>query len=62
LFEEITDKDHEKQKALEKVGFTVLRFTDNEVLKHIDQVKQNIWNKIEELEANSPPPAPSSGG
>lgn len=61
LFEETLEKDKKKQNALEEAGFTVMRFTDDEVLKHITQVKQNIWDKIEELET-TPPPAPSSGG
>jgi len=30
-------------------------------LKNINQVRQNIWDKIEELET-APPPTPSRGG
>ena len=55
LLEETILKDKKKQDAFEKAGFIVLRFTDNEVLKHMSQVKQNIWDKIEELETNTSP-------
>lgn len=61
MLEETILKDKKKQQAIEKSGFTMLRFTDEEVLKHITQVKQNIWDKIEELEATLPPP-PQRGG
>ena len=61
LLEQTIEKDMNKQNALENAGFTVLRFTDTKVLKNINQVKQNIWDKVEELET-APPPAPSGGG
>lgn len=60
-FEETLAKDKKKQIAFEKAGFTVMRFSDDEVLNHMSQVKQNIFDKIEELET-APPPAPSRGG
>jgi len=50
LLEKVIVKDKKKQDALEKAGFTVIRFTDEEVLRHIERVRQNIWDKIEELE------------
>jgi very-short-patch-repair endonuclease len=56
LFEETIKKDKIKQDALEGAGFIVLRFTDDEVLKNINQVRQNIWDKVEELEATLPLP------
>ena len=59
--EETIIKDKKRQDDLEKAGFTVIRFTDEEVLKHMTQVKQNIWDKIEELEATLPLP-PQRGG
>jgi len=31
---------------LEKQGFEVLRFWDNEILKEIESVKQVIWGKL----------------
>lgn len=40
-------KDERKQKDLEEVGYTVLRFTDNEVLKHMNAVIGCIEEWIE---------------
>jgi very-short-patch-repair endonuclease len=48
-------KDLEKQKALEKAGFTVLRFTDNEVLNHIDGVRMELENWIDHSSPLPPP-------
>ena len=61
LLDETIKKDKTKQDALENAGFIVLRFTDEEVLKNINQVRQIIWDKVEELET-APPPAPSERG
>jgi very-short-patch-repair endonuclease len=47
-FEETQYKDFIKQKALEEVGFTVLRFTDNEVLTDIGSVIERLERWIEE--------------
>lgn len=51
-------KDKKKQSDLEKAGFKVIRFTDNEVLKGIENVRRAIEDAIEK----TPPPAPSEGG
>jgi very-short-patch-repair endonuclease len=61
-FSDVQIKDEKKQRALEENGFTVLRFTDNEILNNIDGVFQHIWNWIEEREKQVPPPTPSRGG
>jgi len=61
LLEDVIEKDRIKQKALEKAGFKVLRFTDSEVLTQINRVRQVIWDAIESMPV-VPPPAPSSGG
>jgi very-short-patch-repair endonuclease len=53
-FEETQYKDKIKQKALEQSGFTVLRFTDNEVLTDIGSVIDRLNRWIEEHD--SPPP------
>src|ERR1700722_4952006 len=42
LLEEVIEKDKIRQKALEDAGFTVIRFTDNEVLTQIKRVRQVI--------------------
>lgn len=59
--EDIFRKDGKRQEALEKNGFRVLRFTDEEVLKQIRGVNETIECVIDELEQSSPQP-PSSGG
>lgn len=50
-WEEVVLKDDEKQKALESLGFTVLRFTDDEVLHQINRVLERIEAYIDEFEA-----------
>jgi very-short-patch-repair endonuclease len=46
--EEASIEDEERQKILEKAGFTILRFTDNEVLHQIENVRRAIEFWIEE--------------
>ena len=43
-------RDAIRQQALEKAGFTVLRFTDEEVLESIDSVVETLEAWIEERE------------
>jgi very-short-patch-repair endonuclease len=43
-WEETIKKDETRQKALESAGFTVLRFSDEEVLNHI----QAVYNYLED--------------
>ena len=45
--EEAIKKDETRQKALESAGFTVLRFSDEEVLNHIPAVHSYIEDWIE---------------
>lgn len=47
--EETIEKDKIKQTELEKAGFKVIRFRDEEVLKEIKNVKRVILQTIEEL-------------
>ena len=44
-FEEVIKNDERRQKALENAGFTVLRFTDDEVLNNINAVYNylEVW-------------------
>ena len=58
----IERKDVERQHDLENIGFTVLRFTNDEVLNNIKGVFEAIEYWIEEKENTVPPPAPSRGG
>lgn len=43
-----------RQQKLEKVGFTVLRFSDDEVLNDIQNVIRTIENYVQEYEINHP--------
>lgn len=58
LYDEVIKKDSKKQKALEKNGFTVLRFRDEEVLKHINSVRHAVESVTEALIKSSPNPLP----
>ncbi len=59
------EKDKIRQKVLEDLGITVLRFTESDVLKGPDGVFNVISNWVEEKECtgstNPPPPPPSEG-
>ncbi len=45
-YEEVADNDKRRQADLEKAGFTVIRFTDEEVLHHINTVSQEIEDQV----------------
>jgi very-short-patch-repair endonuclease len=51
LLDEVLQKDKVKTKYLENLGISVLRFTDDEVMKDIDNVSRSIEQWIE----NHPP-------
>lgn len=55
-YEETIQKDLERQRVLESVGFTVLRFTDEEVLSHINNVKFQIeyWIREQKVPLSNP--------
>ncbi len=62
-FEEVIAKDKKKDTDLTAAGFTVLRFTDEEVLDDIEYVIRELENWIDEFEAqNSTPLAPPPTG
>jgi very-short-patch-repair endonuclease len=48
-WEETMEKDIIKDMALENIGFKVLRFTDQEVLRSIDDVRGKISDAIDEI-------------
>ena len=52
-FEEVVAKDEIRTSELEAVGLTVLRFSDDEVMKDIDNVLRTISIYIEEFEENN---------
>jgi very-short-patch-repair endonuclease len=43
LFEDVMKKDLIRQTRLEKAGFTVIRYTNEQVLRHISTAKENIY-------------------
>ena len=45
-YEEVAEKDKRRQADLEMAGFTVIRFTDEEVLHHINSVYQEIEDQV----------------
>ena len=48
--EEVMEKDRQKEQSLQAVGFTVLRFTNWEVLHRVELVSTTISEWIEERE------------
>jgi len=50
LFEETQDKDREKEDYLKSLGYVVLRFSDEEVLKDIRNVIREIECVVEDIE------------
>ncbi len=49
-FKETIKKDEIRQKELEKAGFTVIRFIDDNILTDIENVRRAIEIAIEEIE------------
>ena len=64
LWNETLNKDEKKETDLEDVGFKVLRFHDEEVLRNIDNVNREIeqWVEIRRKEFGLPPPSPRQRG
>jgi len=50
LTDEAKKKDEQKEKILKLAGFTLLHFTDEEVLNNLTQVQEKIMKWIEEKE------------
>ncbi|KAA0245145.1 MAG: DUF559 domain-containing protein [Candidatus Brocadia sp. AMX2] len=53
-WEETAVKDLKKEKDLIEARFKVLRFTDEEVLRHIEGVRDSIVLTIQEIEKSTP--------
>jgi very-short-patch-repair endonuclease len=51
LDESVIAKDKQKQKTLEQNGFTVLRFTDGEIIKSLGWVNDKIMEAIKKLDS-----------
>lgn len=52
-FEHVIENDKIRQTKLEEHGFTVIRFTDNDVLTNIENVRKSILATLENLKANN---------
>jgi len=53
-FGEVCEKDFLKDKRLKELGFTVLRFEDEEVMEHLEAVRMKIEEVIRRIEESSP--------
>ena len=60
-YEKVTASDKIGQEKIEEAGFEVIRFEDDEVLNHLNKVKEylELWIKNNK---NPPPKSPASGG
>lgn len=59
-WEENTFRDNKRDETLSKLGYQTLRFSDDEVMKDIDNVRRTIENLIMTLKKSHPLP-PSKG-
>jgi methionine--tRNA ligase beta chain len=50
-------RDELRTQALSKLGISVIRFWDNDILKNTEAVLESIWNTIEERLAMQQPPS-----
>ena len=53
-WEETGVKDLKKEKDLIEAGFKVLRFTDEEVLRHIEGVRESLAFSVQKIEQSTP--------
>ena len=60
--DEIGVKDKRKTHDLEKAGFKVIRFTDEDVLKNMSGVMERIERVVDTMGNSTPPPAPTPAG
>lgn len=60
-YEKVAASDKIRQEKIEEAGFEVIRFEDDEVLNHLNKVKEylELWIKNNK---NPPPKSPASGG
>ncbi|MDG5995362.1 MAG: hypothetical protein DCC43_15190 [Candidatus Brocadia sp.] len=59
---ETGEKDKQKTRTLESAGFIIIRFTDEDVLKHASGVMQRIEKMADAIGLSSPPPTPRQRG
>ena len=51
IHKEVIEKDKHRQKELEDIGFTVIRFNDEEVLSDIENTKRVLEGFVDNFEA-----------
>ena len=49
-FDRVAENDIVRQQALEKAGFTVIRFSDSDILHDIDRISECIYSVIKDIE------------
>ena len=54
IFEEVVEKDKQKEQKLRELGVRILRFTDDEVMNNIEGILANIEDWIKEHTPLSP--------
>ena len=48
--------DTQRTEELQKAGYRVLRFWNNQVLQQIESVKEKLWEIVEDLRQTNPSP------
>lgn len=61
-YERAEQRDTIRQEKLEEAGFRVIRFTDEEVLKNMSSVVEEIGRVVDLLEAGATTPCPRQRG
>ena len=60
LLDEVIQMDIKKEEYLKSIGFTIIRFTDDEVLNDINNVQKTLESFLDSRKGSSPwPPSPS---
>jgi len=60
-FLEVFNKDTKKEKRMNELGITVLRFSDEQVLKDLENVIRALEDYIYEFEKHTPDPSQEEG-
>lgn len=54
--------DENRTRELEKAGYTVVRYSNSEVMENMDGVLRDLADRVAELRDSPPPPTPSPKG
>ena len=55
-YDVVNQNDHKKEMELKSAGFSIIRFTDEDVLCGINHVRDQIENRIKVETSKTPPP------